>query len=160
MQEIIFLTILKTTDFYNELLWFFSFILVSFILAYFFKQKIFYLLSIIFIFITIFKYINYEINIKNITNLYILNINKKYFIEVIENNNIIYKNQITLNNLNFKNVILKDRGGLSSISGSTIHYSVILNNNKEILSTINSFNGKFISRKSLKELYLTLKNIK
>ena len=155
--------VLKQEDFFNLLVWFLSFIVIFALLGYFFKTKVLYLASAIFSLVFIFKTINYIIDSKTNSQLKIYINNDSLIIAVYRDNNELYKQTVKrekLQNIIIKDMIEKDRGGLSPITGSTAHYKAILyQNSKELISTRNMYDGKFISIDDLEVLYKKIKQI-
>ena len=160
MDILLYSTILKQEDFLTPLVWLLSFIIIFSFDAYFFKQKIIYLLSIIFTFILIIKSINYliDINRKSTLNIYS---NDTELIFITKRDDEIIKKQIfnykDIHNLQLKNIIEKDRG-----STSTFHYKAIIYTNdkseeRELISTRNMFDGKFISVYDLNNIFDKIK---
>lgn len=167
MDILLYSITLKQEDFFNLLVWFLSFIVGFSAIAYFLKQKIMYLLSIIFTFILIIKSINYVIDSNRDSQLNIY-VNNNELIFITKRNNEEIKKRVVsvdnVNNLKLDNIIEKDRGGLSSVSGSTFHYKAIIytdNNSKqkELISTRNMFDSKFISINDLDNIFKKIKSI-
>ena len=167
MDILLYSTTLKQEDFFNLLVWFLIFIAGFSAIAYFLKQKIMYLLSIIFTFILIVKSINYVIDSSRDSQLNIYVNNDELIFITKRDSEEIKKRVISINNihnLKLDNIIDKDRGGLSSVSGSTFHYKAITYTNnksqhKELISTRNMFDSKFISINDLDNIFTKIKSI-
>jgi len=163
MEILLYTITLQQEDFFNLLVWFLSFIVVFSLLGYLFKTKVLYLASIIFGLVLIIKSINYFIdsNVESQLKVYIDSDNLT--IRIYRDNSELYRQVIKrskLKNIYIKDMIVKDRGGLSPISGSTAHYkAIVYKDSDELITTRNMYDGKFISVKDLEVLYQKLKQI-
>ena len=165
--NLLFIANLYPEDFYSLLPWFLGFIFVSSLVAYFSKSKVLYLFSILMFTIMSMKFFSFINDMEHMSKLYIYN-NNKNLVFITKRNNVVINKYIikirNIHNLNIKNIIEKDRGSLSSITGSTFHYKAItyVDENKhfkELISTRNLFDNKYISVNNLEQIIYKIKEI-
>ena len=161
VNSLLYVAILKPENFYGLIVWLISFIIIPSIIAYLSKNRLLYIFSIIILLITIFKFINYQIDVNRNSKLYIFKNKKELIFIVKRDNKQIKKRTINLkdiHNIKIEHIVEKDRGGLSPVTGSTFYYTAITftdkkNNKKELISTRNMFDSKFISIDDINNIF-------
>jgi len=146
---------LSPNDFLSTIPWFLGLIIIPALIAYLSKGKVLYLFSIIISFIFLYNFIFYELNKEKNMTLSVYKDKNNLLFVLKENDKNVSLNNVILPCARFelKHIVERDK----RISSFKSTYDSIYACNQEVISTRNSFNGFFLRKNDLQELYYKLK---